>query len=115
MNTWKNSSDSDKLMYQVVATALRSQPRLLKFIFDPLVAKVNFTAQTLPQALSGLSHGENVLTRVALDLWNSSGDAKLGEILEVLGSKDQANLLDALYMKGVLNLHVPDWTKEQLF
>ncbi len=114
MKAWKNCPNDDKC-FKVISTALQSKPQLLDFIFDPLVPRVNFTRQTLPGALDGLSHGEKILVRVALDFWNSTGDATLWEIIEVLGRQDQINLIDALCLKEIYNLKIPDRLKEQIF
>jgi hypothetical protein len=99
MKEWKNYSHNELLGFEVISTALRSKPQLLELIFDPLVPRVNFTRETFPEVLSRLSHRENILARVALDLWNSTGNVMLWEIVEVLGRKDQLNLIDALVLK----------------
>jgi len=53
--------------------------------------------------IAGLSDGEKVLIRIALDIWSGSGDAKVWELIETLDDYNFSNVLKGL---AVLRLQV---------
>jgi hypothetical protein len=99
METWPHYYESDKKLFQIISIALKKTPHLIELIFDPHKPETKIPPAALNAFLDGFSHGEKMLIRIAFDLWSSSGNAVLWEIIETLDSSNFENFLTALTLR----------------
>ena len=72
---------------------------LVDFFFEkPNKVKIRFRPDEMRWRIQDMSSGEQVLVRVALDIWSGSGDAKIWELLEILDEGNFGAVLKALML-----------------
>ena len=100
MTVWKNASQGDKRLLHAISILLKNYPYLLDFVFDPHEPELSQSSDRLRREAGALSSGESLLVRLAMDLWNESGDVKFTE-LDRLDSSNFENVMTAVrYLKG---------------
>jgi len=97
---WTPSSHSETRLIEAVSIALSKHDDLMEFLFDPSRPQLRATPDQLVRESSGFSSGERLLIRIALDLWNASGEVKIGDLLKVLDQENFENVLVALQYLG---------------
>lgn len=100
MIDWKTATRIDQRIFKVVARALDAHPYLMEFIFDPVEPKLRCLPEELLNESGYMSAGEDLLVRVALDLWSGSGNAHIWELVEILDDTNFTNVLWALLAIG---------------
>jgi hypothetical protein len=96
METWQGATESDREIYIVIRMIFQNHPKLLEFLFDKAYARLRYEPMEMWKALGALSGGEQILVRIAMDVWSGSGNAKLWRILEILDDQSLSNVLNAL-------------------
>lgn len=96
MKTWEQATVRDCLLGEAISLVLLNHPNILEFLFDPIRAKLRKSPDELLQLSKSFSSGERILVRVALDIWNGSGNATVWQILESLDDHNLANVLNGL-------------------
>ena len=84
MLNWKDQGRHQLRMQEVLNLMFPNRPDLLEFLFERDHARLRGDPECLLDSADGFSKGEQILIRVALDLWNGSGKVKMWEILESL-------------------------------
>lgn len=79
-----------------IGTLLGHQEYFLYFIFSHKRPELRLSPTDLIDEMNGFSHGEQVLLRVALDMWSGSGEVHLWEILKVLDDKNFISFIRAI-------------------
>ncbi len=97
---WSQHFVAENVLLQAMRHLFRSNPNLLSFTFDTNEPQLRRSAGALLQEARGLSGGENLLVRIALDLWNQSGAVSLSEVVERLDSPAFDNVIAALKLLG---------------
>ncbi len=101
MESWEGAKGSDRHMYQAISLVFLNHPELLDFFFEKKKPRIRFKPLEMRKAAAGFSSGEQILIRVALDMWSGSGNAKIWQMLETLDSGNLSNVLKALeYYRG---------------
>jgi hypothetical protein len=59
----------------------RNHPGLLDFFFEKKEPRIRMRAIEMRKAAFGMSSGEQLLLRVALDVWSGSGNAKIWQLI----------------------------------
>jgi hypothetical protein len=93
---WKNASANEILLYQCISLLLDYDKRLIEFVFDPERPKIRKRAGILREDAFFFSHGEQLLTRAALDFWSGSGQLALWEMLETWDSATWTRFVHAV-------------------
>jgi len=83
-----------------MATLFAAHHDLLLFIFDPEEPRLSMTPDLMLQRIKGFSSGERLLIRLALDIWNDSGEVKITELLNTLDPTNFTNAIAALCQIG---------------
>lgn len=96
MESWPNDYSNDKILFQIISVALERHPYLIDLIFNTDRPETQLSTEELIQSSCCYSSGEKILIRVALDLWNSTGKAKLGDIINSLDPDNFKNVLYAI-------------------
>jgi len=96
MKSWKNASESDRKTYESISQVFFSYPYLLNNFFDKDKPKIRLQSEKMLEQASGLSSGEFVLIKVALDIWSGSGNAYVWELVETLDKQNFYSVLTAL-------------------
>ncbi len=103
MESWREATSSDRRMYQAICLVFLNHPKLLEFFFEKKRPRIRFVAEQMRKEAAGFSSGEQILIRVALDMWSGSGNAKVWQMLETLDSSNFGNCLKALGFLRSLN------------
>jgi hypothetical protein len=97
---WHNARPRE-LKFQVVMTALfAANSRLLPLVFARDQPRLRDEPENILTQARGLSSGEYLLLRLALDLWNDSGSVRIQELISTLDSLNFANAIGALWSLG---------------
>ena len=90
MICWQNASRGEQKQLAAISIFLSHSPHLVDFLFNPAVPKLNDSPDELVARARGLSSGDFLLVRLALNLWCCGGGLEVHEIFEaepeVLGS-----------------------------
>lgn len=81
---WKHASPGDLKLLRLITFLLSRHPKLIPFLFRPDRAELQGPPPELIQEARAFSSGEQLLVRIALDLWSDSGNATLWELLKWL-------------------------------
>lgn len=82
MKRWAVASRGEQRLYWAIEQVV-GESRLLEFLFDSSRPKLRQPADELLKAARGLSSGEYLLVKLALDLWCEQGQMTLTELLEL--------------------------------
>lgn len=79
---WKDADPSAKQLFQAIATIFERDERLMSFFFEKERPRMRMRAGLLREEAWRLSEEEQLLIRVALDIWSGSGHVQIWELLE---------------------------------
>jgi len=96
MIPWPKASKTDLRLFEAVSRVFRNHPYLLEFLFDPREPRLRLLSEELLERSRDFSSGEDLLIRVALDLWSGGGEARIWELLEYLDDENLFNVTSAL-------------------
>ena len=106
METWQDASASERRQFELISMIFSNHPKLLDFFFDPFLPRICGDPVEVIEEAGCFSSGEQVLIRVALDLWSRSGDTKICDVFERLDQDNLNKVLKALmnwYRSGSAN------------
>jgi hypothetical protein len=83
MECWVSASSSERRQYEAIAAMTGENPELLKFLFDQNSPRLRAPASLLLKQARGLASGDNILVRVALDIWCDQGKAAVHELFNL--------------------------------
>ena len=95
---WIDASPGDQLLLKSIILLLKSRPDFKKLIFHDTHAKLRHSPKKILSSFAGMSHGEVVLIKLALDLWSGERGANLHEVIKILDAENWSNFLEALKM-----------------
>lgn len=90
---WQYASYNDQLRLTAILMLMQHHPKLIRELFDPKRPRLRAAPHTLKR--NSFSHGEKLLIKIALDLWNESGQAKLVELMDTLDPSNFQALIQA--------------------
>lgn len=97
---WREALVSERELLIAIKRLLSRHPDLILFVFDKHRPKLRCEPEILLQESEAFCSGEKILIRVALDLWNSSGDARLPDIMGRLDEGNFHNVIAAIRYLG---------------
>ena len=96
MQTWRKATVSEQRQYQLISQIFFKHPKLLEFFFEKHEARMRFAPEEMLKEIGAFSSGEQLLVRVAMDIWSGSGNTKLWRLIEQLDHDNFSNVLKAL-------------------
>jgi hypothetical protein len=78
------SDGPDDFLPQSIRIILKDHPKLVRYIFNGKKAELAQSSEKILEGTHSFSSGEQVLIKVALDFWDSSGDVLLRDIYQRL-------------------------------
>ncbi len=93
---WKDATKSNLRLLKAICIVFRKHPKLLSFLFDPHSPVLRAQPEALMKESRDFSSGEDLLVRVALDMWSGSGEAYVYELIEILDNTNLFNVLEGL-------------------
>jgi hypothetical protein len=94
---WITANTTDRFLLGEIETLLARHPRLLHLIFDKQRPQLREPSSAIIGRTRSLSSGEHLLIRLALDIWNSSGNVNILEPIHRLDHDNFHNLVTCLY------------------
>lgn len=70
--------------HRALSLLLANDPALLDFVLDPTRRRLRQSPRRLRRDARNFPSGERILVRIALDLWNGSGRARLADVVRRL-------------------------------
>lgn len=101
-------------MMEVMNLLFRYHPKLLAFLFDPDRARLRQQAEWLMEEAGGFSSGEQMLIRIALNLWNGHGTVTLWDVIETLDQRNYHQVLLGLQHLRRFDPDAPEMRFRQL-
>jgi hypothetical protein len=93
---WKQATYDERRLLKAISLVLGKHPNLLLFVFEKERPRLRELPEILLEKSAAFSASEDLLVRVALDLWSGSGDAHVWEIIEYLDYDSLDNLIEGL-------------------
>lgn len=84
---WKNASESDELLLATIAKLFRNDQNLLSFFFHFSQAKLSTSSEEIKKMAMGFGSGQDLLVRIALDIWSEEGGIYFNEIYQKLDNQ----------------------------
>jgi hypothetical protein len=97
---WTDALTSERELLIAIKRLFNRHPDLLTFVFDRQLPRLRCEPDILIQQSQSMSSGEATLTRIAMDLWNSSGNVRLPDIMERLDPGNFENVIATLRYLG---------------
>ena len=79
---WELAGGFERKVYTATSLLFSDNPGLLDFLFDRQKPELRASPEELLAAARGLSSGDFLRVRVALDLWSGSGSVSVHELLD---------------------------------
>jgi len=95
---WMNNNFYDQKRCQCIILILKNYPNILEFMFDKNSPKLSMSAEKILSETSGLSSDEKVLIKIALDLWDGSGNASYISLVNLLSEDNYQRVIQATSM-----------------
>ena len=96
MLQWTKTNRHEARMEEALCLIFRNHPKLLEFLFDRTSPKLRQPVEQLQFEAGVYSCGEQILIRVALDLWNGSGEVTLWDLVGRLDVRNYQNVVRGL-------------------
>lgn len=96
---WKNMTISEK-QFHLAVNKLFANCDLLSFVFSAEHPRLRAEPEVILNEARGLSSGERLLVRLALDLWNDSGSVRIQELISRLDAMNFENAISAIRALG---------------
>ncbi len=96
MLDWKGIGKGQRRMQEVLNLIFSKHPRFLEFLFDEHEPKLRDEPEALLYEAGVFSRGEQILIRIALDLWCGEGNVSLWDIVERLDLYNYEHVLAGL-------------------
>jgi hypothetical protein len=96
MINWPEANVVERRLLQAISIIFSKSPNLLEFLFDPGCPRLRALPEDLLKESYDFSAREDLLVRVALDMWSGSGNAQVWELLEYLDSASLIFVAQAL-------------------
>lgn len=93
MLNWLGAGRHERRMQEVLNLIFRKHPKLLDFLFQQDQPQLRLESEHLLFDAGAFSSGEKILVRLALDLWDGSGNVRLWDIIERLDDENYRNVL----------------------
>jgi len=84
MKAYKEHDQAICRRHRAISLLLGNDPAVLDFLFDRNRTCLNDASETIRKEASLLSPPEELLAKIALDIWDESGHAKLTETYRIL-------------------------------
>ena len=94
---WEYACASDRIRACVIMTLFKHHPQLIHEVFEDQRPRLKAAPATIKR--SPRSHGEKVLIKLALDIWNDSGKSKVMEVIETLDHQNFEAFIQALSLR----------------
>lgn len=100
MMNWKTCSEEEKRLANIMHLLFKSYPELEQFLFNPETPNLNEPPEDILTQIGVFSSGEQILIRVALDLWSGEGGTRLYDMIYRLDDHNFTKVMAAiLYMR----------------
>ena len=96
MLSWHSPGRAERRMMESLNFIFTGHSKLLEFLFEPDRPKLRHEPEILLHHAMGFSRGEQILLRVALDLWCGAGEVRLWQMIEHLDDGSYGNALTGL-------------------
>ena len=83
-------------LIQSVHRLVRSDERLLQFLFHHKECRLRDTVKEILKEAKALNHDERVLVQIAIDMWSGDGGTRLSDILDLIDEDNFLSLIRAL-------------------
>jgi hypothetical protein len=101
MKYWINPTETDIKLWKASSMVLVNHTNILEYLFNRFKPCLNGESEDLVFNVGVEGLGGEMLARIVLDIWNGSGQAFLGDMLEILDDEHLSNVLKALeYLKS---------------
>lgn len=100
MFRWLQATKVDRRLFEAITIVFRKHLYLMAFFFDPEEPRLRRLPEELLEESECFSSGEDLLVRVALDLWSGSENANSWELIKILDEQNLANVVEALLEIG---------------
>ena len=98
---WKKATKVEVKLLRARAIIFRDDTYLFLVLFDADEPVLSDTIEQLLEfSAETFSAKQDILFRVAMDVWSGSGEARIWEVLEYLDDKRLGNVLEALRFLG---------------
>jgi hypothetical protein len=97
---WKDATAAEQELFIAMTKLFSGHEKLLDFVFACEKPSLRIYPDALIEQAKGLSGGEHVLVRLALDIWSDSGGVRISELLNRLDSTSFENAMTALRYVG---------------
>lgn len=81
---WEKTSSSDQRLYHAISILFESRPELMSLFFHPSRPQLSAAPDKIKKMASSLCSCDELLTRIALDIWSESGGLSFNEIYQKL-------------------------------
>lgn len=98
---WKKATKVEVKLLRAISIIFRDDTYLFLVLFDAEEPVLSDTIEQLLEfSAETFSAKQDILFRVAMDVWSGSGEARIWEVLEYLDDKRLGNVLEALRFLG---------------
>ena len=88
MLNWSTVNDFDLKTINLIKTLLKNHPKLLLFIFNQKKPQLRTSSSIILEEALAFSSGEIILVKLALDLWDRSGNSKFMDVIDLLSNEN---------------------------
>lgn len=81
MECWTQVTRSDRRLFKIISTLVGNESRILTFLFDTQFPRLRGPADEIIKSARGMSSGDYLLVKLAVELWCEQGQIPVHELL----------------------------------
>jgi len=93
---WKNASKSDEFLLSEIKKLFKTKQHFVSFMFHPSQAKLAFASEEIIEMAMCLGSGNDLLVRIALDIWSGEGGINFNELYQKLDTRNFDEVINIL-------------------
>jgi hypothetical protein len=90
---WKNADNNDRILKRALSLLFHRNEKLMHLMLNPDTPRLMSTSELIKNHSLGFSSSEQLLVRIALDIWDGSGGIHFNELYENLDQRNFQKML----------------------
>jgi hypothetical protein len=80
---WSVAGAGEKRQFEAIRILMAGSPQLVEFLFDPGLPRLRQSPEQIVRNARGLSSGEYILVKLAVDIWCEQGQLLVSQLFEL--------------------------------
>jgi hypothetical protein len=93
---WKNACESDEVLKLAIGNLFKKNPEIINLFFNQTQPRLICSPEEIKEMARGFGSGDDLLIRIALDVWSEEGGIHFNEIYQKLDEHRFVEVINVL-------------------